>query len=158
MTKKNEPYKDLALIYDEIRPSYPEDLIQDIIKATNLKPGDRILEIGAGTGKATIQFAEKGFNVHAIEPGKDMSNVFKTKLAKYPHISLDITSFEEWIPKKTDKYDLIYCAQAFHWLDTSMKYKKCHELLKDNGYLILFWYTSGNHENEATKSIKKSLS
>lgn len=35
---------------------------------------------------------------------------------------------------------MIYSAQAFHWLDKNIKYKKCHELLKDNGYLVLFWY------------------
>lgn len=34
---KIEPYKGIANTYDEIRPSYPEKLIQDIISRTDLK-------------------------------------------------------------------------------------------------------------------------
>ncbi len=49
MSTKIEPYKGIADIYDEIRPSYPEGLIQDVISKTNLKLSDRLLEIGAGT-------------------------------------------------------------------------------------------------------------
>ena len=69
MSKKIEPYKNIALIYDQVRPSYPAQLIRDIITATNIGANSTLLEIGAGTGKATVQFAEKGFKIHAIEIG-----------------------------------------------------------------------------------------
>lgn len=158
MSKKIEPYKDIALIYDEVRPSYPEDLIQDIITATNLGYGDKILEIGAGTGKATVQFAEKGYRVHAIEIGKDMGEVLRDKCAKYnDNVSIDIASFEEWNPQNSDKYDMIYCAQAFHWIDSGIKYKKCYDLLKNNGFLILFWYNASEDKAEQTKIINKRV-
>ena len=32
-----------------------------------LKPGDRILELGAGTGAYSIQYAKEGYKVNAIE-------------------------------------------------------------------------------------------
>ena len=70
-----------------IRPSYPEDLVLDIIKATHLKQSDRILEIGAGTGKATVQFAAKGYKIHAVELGTDMGQVFRDKCNQYPNVS-----------------------------------------------------------------------
>lgn len=154
MLEKIDPYKGLAVIYDEIRPSYPEKLIQDVISKTDLKLTNKLLEIGAGTGKATIQFAEKGFTVHAIELGEDMSEILKDKCAKYPKVSVDVASFEEWNCSNNQKYDMIYSAQAFHWLDTNIKYKKCHELLKDNGYLVLFWYNPCNDKLPATKEIE----
>jgi SAM-dependent methyltransferase len=157
MTEKIEPYKDIARLYDEVRPSYPEELIQDIIKTTHLKTSARILEIGAGTGKATVQFAEKGFQVHAIEIGQDMCKVFRDKCAKYPNVSLDIASFEEWIPKDNDNYDLIYCAQAFHWLDAGIKFQKCHSILKDHGFLVLFWYNASNAEVGAARIIHQKV-
>jgi 16S rRNA A1518/A1519 N6-dimethyltransferase RsmA/KsgA/DIM1 with predicted DNA glycosylase/AP lyase activity len=93
MNKKVEPYKGISVIYDEIRPSYPEKLIQDIISKTNLKLEDRLLEIGAGTGKATVQFAEKGFTIHAVELGKDIAEIFKDKCVNYPKVSLDVEPF-----------------------------------------------------------------
>lgn len=157
MIEKIEPYKGIATIYDKIRPSYPEKLIQDIISRTKIDLSDKLLEIGAGTGKATIQFAEKGFSIHAIELGEDMAEILKVKCSEYPKVSLEVTSFEEWNSKKYEEFDLIYCAQAFHWLDTNIKYKKCHELLKDQGYLVLFWYNTDEYELEATKVIDEKV-
>lgn len=157
MDKKIEPYKGIAEIYEEVRPSYPGKLIQDVIEKTKLKEGDELLEIGAGTGKATIQFAEKGFKIQAIELGEDMAEIFKRKCSNYSNISLDIASFEKWEAPINKKYDGIYCAQAFHWLDTNIKYKKCHELLKDDGYLALFWYTSFQEESIETQEIDKEV-
>lgn len=157
MAVKIEPYKGIAIIYDEIRPSYPERLIQDVISKTAIKTSDKLLEIGPGTGKATIQFAEKGFAIHAIEPGEDMAEIFKNKCADYPRVSLEVVTFEEWNCPDNDKYDLIYCAQSFHWLDTNIKYKKCHKLLKDDGYLVLFWYNPSDTEAAVTKEIDQKI-
>lgn len=155
MVKKVEPYNGIAVIYDEIRPSYPEKLIQDVISKTDINLNSRLLEIGAGTGKATIQFAEKGFKIHAVEPGEDMAEIFKSKCSNYPKVSLDIATFEKWDCPNNEKYDLIYCAQAFHWIDTNIKYKKCDKLLKDDGYLVLFWYNP--IESEESKEIDRKV-
>ncbi len=157
MVRKVEPYNGIAAIYDEIRPSYPEKLIQDIISKTNLYLKDRLLEIGPGTGKATVQFAEKGFTIHGVEPAEDMAAIFKSKCGNYPKVSLDVISFEEWNCPNREKYDLIYCAQAFHWLDTNIKYKKCYKLLKDDGYLVLFWYNPIDDESTAVKEIDQKV-
>ena len=53
--EKQESFNEMAQLYEKARPSYPEELIDDIIIKTNLGLKDRLLEIGAGTGKATIQ-------------------------------------------------------------------------------------------------------
>jgi ubiquinone/menaquinone biosynthesis C-methylase UbiE len=63
MNNKIEPYKGIAGIYEEIRPSYPDKLIKDVINITELQPNADILEIGAGTGKATIAFAHRGYHI-----------------------------------------------------------------------------------------------
>ena len=155
--EKNEPYKGIATIYEKVRPSYPEKLIQDVISKTGIELSDKLLEIGAGTGKATIQFAEKGFRIHAIELGEDMAEILKEKCIEYPKVSLEVTSFEKWNFENYKKFDVIYCAQAFHWLDTNIKYKKCHELLNSHGYLVLFWYNTDEAELDETKIIDEKV-
>ena len=155
--EKIEPYRGIAGIYEDIRPSYPERLIKDVISKTGLKLDDRVLEIGAGTGKATVQFADKGFRVHAIELGEDMAEILKDKCTHYPNVSVDVVPFEEWNCPDNEKYDMIYSAQAFHWIDQKVKYKKCHELLKDNGYLVLFWYNPCDDNLPATKEIEEKV-
>ncbi len=150
---KIEPYKGIAGIYDEIRPSYPDELIKDIISTTSIKSHDRILEIGAGTGKATIQFAKKGYGIQAIEIGEDMAEILRDKCSIYSNVTIDVASFEEWRCCEDQKFDMIYSAQAFHWIDKDIKYQKCYELLKDKGYLVLFWYKPTGHRFPVTKAI-----
>ena len=157
MEKKIEPYKGIAEIYDEIRPSYPEELIQDVISKTNLDLKNALLDIGAGTGKATIQFAEKGFSVHAIEIGEDMAEILKEKCVDYPNVSVNVVSFEEWNCPKNLLFDMIYSAQSFHWLDLNVKYKKCHELLKNEGHLVLFWYSPCIDKFSKTIEIEEEI-
>ncbi len=157
MMKKVEPYKGIAGIYEEIRPSYPEQLIEDVISKANLKLNSRLLEIGAGTGKATVQFAKKGFNINAIEIGEDMAEILCDKCIDYPNVSIEVASFEECISTNAQKYDMIYSAQAFHWIDKNVKYRKCHELLNDGGYLVLFWYNPSNNKLAKTIEIQEKI-
>ncbi len=52
---------------------------------------------------------------------------------------------------------MIFCAQAFHWLDVNVKYKKCYNLLKDEGYLVLFWYNSSGDKTEEAKVLNQKI-
>jgi len=157
MASKIEPYKGIAATYDEIRPSYPEKLIKDIIAKTGIGLGNRLLEIGPGTGKATIQFAEKGFSVHGIELGEDMAAIFRNKCKQYEKVTVEVAPFEQWTGRDNEEYDMIYCAQAFHWLDPNLKYEKCHKLLKDSGYLVLFWYNPCDDDSPKAKERQSKI-
>lgn len=95
--------------------------------------------------------------MHAIELGEDMAEILRCKCTDYPNISVDVASFEEWNCPDNRKYDMIYSAQAFHWIDKNIKYKKCHGLLKDDGYLVLFWYNTCNDAHPAKKEIDKYI-
>ena len=72
-------WDEVAWAYEEARPSYPNQLIEDIIAGALLAPGDSLLEIGAGTGKATVQLAEKGFWIHCVEPGQNLADILIKK-------------------------------------------------------------------------------
>lgn len=157
MASKIEPYKGIAVTYDEIRPSYPNKLIEDVISKTGIKLSDRLLEIGPGTGKATVQFAEKGYTIHGIESGEDMAAILRNKCRQYEKVTMDVVPFEQWTSKDKDEYDMIYSAQAFHWLDPKLKYAKCHELLKNNGYLVLFWYNPCDDNSPKAKERENKI-
>lgn len=157
MIKVIEPYKGISQTYDEIRPSYPEELIEDLITKTKINKDAKLLEIGAGTGKATVQMAKEGFSIHAIEIGEDMAAIFREKCSYYPKVSLEVVPFEEWENGESCSYDMIYSAQAFHWLDVNVKYTKCHRLLKEDGYLALFWYNTCDTNSEKERKIQESI-
>jgi hypothetical protein len=76
-----------------------------------------------------------------------MAEILRDKCADYSNVTIDVASFEEWKCNEDLKFDLIYSAQAFHWIDKNIKYKKCYELLIDKGYLVLFWYEPTGHKS-----------
>ena len=55
-----------------------------------LKKGDRILEIGAGTGRYSINYASKGYKVDAVELVNKNLEILKSKITK----DMDITAIK----------------------------------------------------------------
>src|SRR3954453_4773932 len=58
-----------AELYQDARPDYPEVLFDRLLQLSEMRPGDRVLEVGAGPGKATLPLLRRGLRVTAIEPG-----------------------------------------------------------------------------------------
>lgn len=127
-----------AANYDKARPSYPNELFNDIIAYSCVNRNSNILEIGIGTGQATRPFLELGCNVTAVELGSDLAEYTSAKFASYNNFSIINADFIE-ADLKSGYYDLIYCATAFHWLPQDEALNKVKRLLKPNGTLALFW-------------------
>ena len=51
-------FDEIVLDYDRVRPEYPAEMFEDAIAYAG---GNKALEIGAGTGKATGPFLQAGF-------------------------------------------------------------------------------------------------
>ena len=135
-TQLKTMFNTAATLYEEVRPGYPEKLIQDIVNLSGLNDHSRILEIGCGTGKATLSFAERGYELVCLDIGADLIAVAKEKLKTFPNVSFAEQAFEEWESK--GKFDLITSATAFHWVDPKMRYLKAFEVLKSKGFLAVF--------------------
>ena len=59
----------MAELYDEVRPGYPEQLVEDVITLFRVPDGGRILEVGCGPGNGTRLFAERGYEMVCLEAG-----------------------------------------------------------------------------------------
>ncbi|WP_424213361.1 class I SAM-dependent methyltransferase [Streptomyces sp. BI20] len=70
-----------AELYDRARPGYPDALFDDLAEFAGAVPGARVLEIGAGTGKATVPLVARGCRVTAVEVGANMAAVARRNLA-----------------------------------------------------------------------------
>jgi SAM-dependent methyltransferase len=124
-----ESFGTVAVEYDQFRPSYPAALIDDLV---TLAPSS-VLDIGCGTGKAARLLAERGLAVLGIELDPKMAAV-----ARRHGLDVELASFEAWQPRGR-RYDLITCAQAWHWVDPAVATPKAAGLLRPGGTLALFW-------------------
>src|SRR5260370_37403724 len=62
-----------AVLYDRVRPDYPEALFDDLITGAGLMPGGRLLEVGCATGKSTGPLARRGFRVTCVGLGGSLA-------------------------------------------------------------------------------------
>lgn len=124
--------------YDRARPAPPEALVEAILKAGNLKAGARVLEVGCGTGQATVPLARKGLKVHALELGPALAALAQRNLADYPNVTVEQTAFEAFSSETL--FDALVSVQAFHWIDPETGLAKAASLLRPGGALLLAWH------------------
>ncbi len=130
-------FNDDAAAYDAIRPGYPLQLIDDVLSFSQIPAGGRILEVGCGTGQATLPFAQRGYGMVCIDIGEDMLKIARQKLKAFPLVEFWCGAFEDW-PLEADAFDLFISATAFHWVPREIGYPKAAAALKPNGTLAIF--------------------
>jgi SAM-dependent methyltransferase len=138
MRQRRLAFGEMAEVYDQVRPSYPRELVTDVLAYAGACAGDGALEVGAGTGKATVLFAERGLSVHAIEPSREMAAIARRNCSSYANVVIEETDFERWAPRAGD-FRLVFSAQAWHWVEPEAKYGLARAVLADDGALAVFW-------------------
>jgi len=122
-----------AETYDRARPNYPPAAIAHI---ESLVEARRALEVGAGTGKATVDMARRGRRLICLEPSVEMAEILSQKTL--PDVEVVVSTFEDW-PGEEDSIDLVFAAQAWHWVDHDTAYDRALLLLRRGGALALMW-------------------
>jgi SAM-dependent methyltransferase len=130
-------FNSAARLYHQARPEYPDRLFGELTRLARLGPGDRLLEVGCATGKATIPLARRGFRITCVEIGADLAAEARRNLEGFPQVSIVNEAFETWEPPQPG-FDLVFAATAWHWIDPAIRYRKAWELLRGGGHLA-FW-------------------
>jgi SAM-dependent methyltransferase len=139
-----ESFGSVAALYDRYRPGYPAPLIDALVALTPRA----VLDIGSGTGKATALLAARGLDVLGVEIDPQMAEV-----ARGHGIPVEVGSFETW-DDAGRRFDLITCAQAWHWVDPGVGAPKAARLLNPGGTVVLFWNHMRDFDNEAGAPFK----
>jgi SAM-dependent methyltransferase len=130
-----ETFEQVPELYERARPSYPAELFDDLTALAGIRAGDRILELGPGTGKATLALAERGFRVVGVELGEGLATVARRNLAAFPKVEIVNVPFESW--ETDERFDAVVAFTAFHWIDPEVRYDKTAELLRKDGALAV---------------------
>lgn len=124
--------------YHAARPEYPEPLFETLIEVTGLRRGDRLLEVGCGSGKATLPLARRGFGITCLEIGPGLAAAARSNLAGFPDVDVIEADFETWQPRWGERFDLVFAATAWHWLDPAVRYRRAWRLLRPGGHLAIW--------------------
>lgn len=129
-------FETVAALYDEARPGYPDAVYDDLITLAGVGSGALLLEIGSGTGHATLPLARRGFRIDCVELGEQMAAAARAKLAGFPGVMIAVADFDGWTAGA--HYKLAFSASAYHWLNPQTRVKRIAALLASNGYVAVF--------------------
>jgi len=122
--------------YDRARPRYPDVLLDDLCELAQLDAGSRVIEIGCGTGQATVPLARRGMTIVAVELGANLAAVARRNLVSYPNVDVVVGAFEDWrLPD--EPFDAVVAFTAFRWLDAERALPKIATALRPGGALII---------------------
>jgi SAM-dependent methyltransferase len=138
-----ESFGAVAADYDRYRPSYPAELIDELV---GLAPA-AVLDIGCGTGKAATLLAARGLNVLGVEVDPAMAAV-----ARGHGLTVEVGSFESW-DAAGRTFDLITCAQAWHWIDPAIGIDRAADLLQANGGTLALFWNYGEPDGPALRAM-----
>lgn len=136
-------FSDRVADYIRYRPSYPEALIDFLEMEGDLQEGDRIADVGAGTGKLTELLLKRDRTTYAIEPNQEMRAAAYSLLSKYPNFQT-LNGSAESIPLLDGEIRLLTIAQAFHWVDAKKFRQEAKRCLADGGQAAIIWNSRRN--------------
>ena len=129
-------FDELADDYDRTRPVCPPGLFDDLVAVTGLSPGDRVVEIGCGTGQATVPLAERGLSVTAVEVGSRLAAIARRRLVGFPEVEVVTGAFEDWKPDRPE-FDAVAAFNSLHWVSPAARYARPARLLRPGGSLLV---------------------
>ena len=131
-----------AEAYRRARPTYPAELLDQLIADAGLAGGDAVADFGAGTGIFTRLLVERGLNVTALEPNAEMRGRHDVPGARWLDGSFETSGLD------TASQRWAVAAQAFHWADPPRALPELRRILEPGRMLTVLWNNRANRDSE----------
>lgn len=112
----------------------------DLLPMLDPKPGERILDVGCGTGQLTARIAEAGAHVEGLDSSVDMIGQARRNYPNIPFWLASATSFTVDEP-----FDGVFSNAALHWVMDAEDAVRCiAAALKPGGRFVAEFGGKGN--------------
>jgi trans-aconitate methyltransferase len=104
-----------AGLYDD-KHSFVWKMASGVLDLLEAKPGERILDLGCGTGHLTSQIAEKGAKVLGVDRSASMVQQAREK---YPTLQFEVMDAREI--SFAEPFDAVFSNATLHWIKEPQK-------------------------------------
>jgi trans-aconitate methyltransferase len=128
-----------AKLYDR-NHAFVSELATDLIDLLAPKTGDRILDLGCGTGYLADKIASQGVEVVGIDYAATM---IEQARSNYPHLHFAVVDARELQYK--EEFDAVFSNAVLHWITEPEKViSGIHQALKIGGRFVAEFGGKGN--------------
>lgn len=137
-------------LYDN-KLNYVSELGKGVVELLNPKSGEKILDLGCGTGDLAYQISCSGATVMGMDLSTQMIEAAKEK---YPDINFYVGNAENF--NFAEQVDAVFSNAALHWMKNPREVIKCvWKVLNKGGRFVAEFGGQGNVENviKATSKV-----
>jgi SAM-dependent methyltransferase len=128
-----------AVRYDEAFAFVPAMGVA-VLELLNPQPGERVLDLGCGSGELTAQIAQRGAHVVGVDSSPEM---IERGRARFPHLDLQLADGHEL--DFAQRFDAVFSNAALHWMtDPDAVLAAVRSALVDGGRFVAEMGAAGN--------------
>ena len=114
---------------------------ESVLELLDIKPGERVLDLGCGTGHLTSKIREHGADVKGIDASEDM--IAKAKEG-FPGIDFEVADAADF--HFDESFDAVFSNAVLHWIHKADEAIKCvYDNLKPSGRFVAEMGGKGNN-------------
>jgi ubiquinone/menaquinone biosynthesis C-methylase UbiE len=140
MTAPYEPrrFAGTVAFYARYRLAYPDRLIARVAALAGLRPGDSVLDLGAGPGMLAVGFASAGMAVTAMDPEPGMLAACEDA-ARAAGVTLTLRQGSSYdLTQAMGPFRLVTMGRSFHWMDRAATLAMLDKMVTADGGIALF--------------------
>src|SRR5690349_10311890 len=124
--------------YERFRLAFPDRLIARVAALAGLKPGDKVLDLGCGTGMLAIGFARLGMAVTAMDPEPEMLAAAGSAAQAQGLPVTMLAGGSQQLTSAMGPYRLVTMGRSFHWMDRAATLNMLDRIVTADGGIALF--------------------
>jgi SAM-dependent methyltransferase len=142
--------------YVRYRTGFPERMYQYLSERGIGARGQRLLDLGTGTGTMAREFARRGCEVIGLDPSEEL-------IAEARRIDADSDLRIDYVVGTAERtrldaqgFQVVSAGQCWNWLDRPKAVRECKRVLEPRGYLVIAqfdWLPLPGNAVEATEQL-----
>jgi ubiquinone/menaquinone biosynthesis C-methylase UbiE len=126
-----------AVDYERHRPGFPESFFDHLLRRKWIAAGQRVLDLGTGTGSLALGLAARGLEVTGLDIAHELLEVARRTAADRALPARFVEGRAEATGQNDATFDNVSAGQCWWWFDADAAIREARRVLVPSGRLLI---------------------